>query len=95
MTECWVGDRVVTLPDLKTKDQRVRDEYGRWISELVSNYSIDGLRLDTVLQVEKSFWHDFTDAASGMYMLGEVFSPDSGTVCDYGNYLPGVMNYPL
>ena len=40
-----MGDRVVSLPDLKTGDQRVQDEYGRWISGLVSNYSIDGLRL--------------------------------------------------
>jgi alpha-amylase len=89
-----MGDRVVSLPDLKTGDQRVRHGYGRWISALVSNYSIDGLRLDTVLQVEKSFWQDFADAAAGMYMLGEVFSPDSSMVCDYGKHLSGVMNYP-
>ena len=89
-----MGDRIVSLPDVKTKDQRVRREYGRWISGLVSNYSIDGLRLDTVLQVEKSFWRDFTAAASGMYMVGEAFSPDIRTVCDYGRYLSGVMNYP-
>jgi alpha-amylase len=90
-----MGDRVVSLPDLKTGDQRVQDEYGSWISGLVSNYSIDGLRLDTVLQVEKSFWREFTKAAAGIYMVGEVFSPDSRAVCDYENYLPGVMNYPL
>jgi len=90
-----MGDQVVSLPDLKTRDQRVRDEYGRWISGLVSNYSIDGLRLDTILQVEKSFWREFTEAAAGIYMVGEAFSPDSRTVCDYESYLPGVMNYPL
>ncbi|TIA47190.1 alpha-amylase [Aureobasidium pullulans] len=95
VTDCWMGDRVVSLPDLKTGDQRVQDEYGRWISELVSNYSIDGLRLDTVLQVEKSFWREFTKAAAGIYMVGEAFSPDSRIVCDYENYLPGAMNYPL
>lgn len=89
-----MGDRFISLPDLKTEDQRVRHEYGRWISGLISNYSIDGLRLDTVLQVEKSFWQDFADAASGMYMLGEVFSPDSSMVCDYTNHMSGVMNYP-
>lgn len=89
-----MGDRTVSLPDVKTKDQRVRREYGQWISGLVSNYSIDGLRLDTVLQVEKSFWRDFAAAASGMYMVGEAFSPDIRTVCGYGNYLSGVMNYP-
>lgn len=90
-----MGDRIVSLPDLKTKSQRVRSEYGRWISGLISNYSIDGLRIDTVLQVEKSFWQEFTDATDGTYMVGEVFSPDSGTVCGYCDHLPGVMNYPL
>jgi alpha-amylase len=90
-----MGDRIVSLPDLNTKSLRVRSGYGRWISALISDYSIDGLRIDTVLQVEKSFWQDFTDAANGTYMVGEVFSPDSSTVCDYTKYLPGVMNYPL
>ena len=90
-----MGDRIVSLPDLNTKSQKARSEYGRWISALISNYSIDGLRIDTVLQVEKGFWQEFTDAANGTYMVGEVFSPDSSTVCDYAKYLSGVMNYPL
>ena len=95
LTECWMGDRIVSLPDLKTKSQKVRSEYGRWISALISNYSIDGLRIDTVLQVEKSFWQDFTAAVNGTYTVGEVFGPDSSTVCDYTKHLSGVMNYPV
>ena len=73
LTECWVGGSQVPLPDLKTSSQRVRDGYGAWIQSLTSNYSIDGLRLDTVLQVEKGFWSSFRAAANDMYMVGEIF----------------------
>jgi hypothetical protein len=95
LTECWVGGSQVPLPDLKTSDQRVRDGYGAWIESLTSNYSIDGLRLDTVLQVEKGFWSSFRAAANDMYMVGEIFQQGVDFVCDYQNYLSGVFNYPV
>lgn len=62
---------------------------------MISNYSIDGLRIDTALQVEKGFWPGFVAAARDTYMLGEIFNGDAKAVCDYGNYLPGVLNYPV
>lgn len=37
--DCWLGDDKVELPDLRTEDQAVVDEYGAWIGELVANYS--------------------------------------------------------
>jgi len=94
VTRCWAGDKKVPLPDLKTTDQRVRRGYSEWISYLISTYSIDGLRLDTARHVEKSFWKGFNTAANDMYMLGEIFDGSSETVCDYQNYIPGVLNYP-
>lgn len=68
---CWQGDNQVSLPDLRTEDANVRDVWNRWIQDLVSNYSIDGLRVDSVKHVEKSFWPNF-EAASGVYNVGEV-----------------------
>lgn len=68
---CWQGDNKVSLPDLRTEDANVRDVWNRWIRDLVSNYSIDGLRVDSVKHVEKSFWPGF-EAASGVYNVGEV-----------------------
>jgi len=38
--ECWLGDDVISMPDLRTEDPTVQGEYQTWISELVSNYSI-------------------------------------------------------
>jgi alpha-amylase len=84
----------VTLPDLDTTRQDVKDLYSNWISNLVSTYSIDGLRVDTVKHVQKDFWPGFSQAA-GVYCVGEVFSGDPGYVCDYQNYMDGLLNYPL
>ena len=95
LTECWVGGSQVPLPDLKTSDQRVRDGYSQWIESLTSNYSIDGLRLDTVLQVEKGFWSGFRSAVNDMYMVGEIFQQGVDFVCDYQNYVSGLFNYPV
>ena len=90
-----MGGSQVPLPDLKTSDQRVRDGYAAWIQSLTSNYSIDGLRLDTVLQVEKGFWSSFRAAVNDMYMVGEIFQQGADLVCDYQNYISGVFNYPV
>ena len=95
LTECWVGGSLVPLPDLKTSSPRVRDGYNTWIQSLTSNYSIDGLRIDTVLQVEKDFWSGFRAAVNDMYMVGEIFQQGVDFVCDYQNYLSGVFNYPV
>lgn len=43
-----------------------------WISDLVTTYAIDGIRIDTIPYVPKQFWREFT-AAAGVYSVGEVF----------------------
>lgn len=55
---------------------------------------VDGLRIDTVKHVQKSFWPGFNDAA-GVYSVGEIFDGDPAYTCDYQNYLDGVLNYPM
>ena len=87
-----MGDTTVPLPDLRTEDSSVASEYSSWISALVSNYSIDGLRMDSMMEVNTGFWADFHDAA-GVYTVGEVDNADAGFVCGFQDYLPGVLNY--
>ncbi|KAG9559680.1 alpha-amylase, partial [Aureobasidium melanogenum] len=67
--ECWLGDSNVELVDLRTEDTVVASEYQTWIQQLVSNYSIDGLRIDTVKHVDTAFWSGFGEAA-GVFMTG-------------------------
>lgn len=62
---CWEGDNTVSLPDLRTEDDDVLDMWKTWITGLVSDYSIDGLRLDSAYQVDKAFFSPFETA--GMF----------------------------
>jgi alpha-amylase len=91
---CWLGDSNVELPDVNTTEPIVRSTYNNWIANLVSTYSVDGLRIDTVKHVEQSFWPAFTSAA-GIYSVGEVFDGDPAYVCGFQNDLDGLLNYPL
>jgi alpha-amylase len=52
------------------------------------------LRIDTIPEVPKWFWKEFSDAA-GVYQVGEVFDPRLDYVADYQNYVDAVLNYPL
>ncbi|KAL3475633.1 family 13 alpha amylase in complex with acarbose [Aspergillus californicus] len=92
--ECWLGDNTVSLPDLDTTRTDVQDLWYDWVGSLVSNYSIDGLRIDTVKHVQKDFWKGYNDAA-GVYCVGEIFDGDPDFTCPYQDYLDGVLNYPI
>ncbi|KAI9702084.1 MAG: hypothetical protein M1836_001428 [Candelina mexicana] len=92
--DCWLGDTQVSLPDLKTEDSLVTEIYYSWIHDLVANYSIDGLRIDTVKHVDKAFWAGFNSAA-GVFCTGESFNYDASYTCAYQNYLDSVLNYPM
>ena len=82
------------LPDVNTGDSGIRSTYQSWIKDLVSTYSIDGLRLDTVKHVEKDFWSGFTNAA-GVFTIGEVFNGDPAYVGPYQGYVNSLVNYPI
>lgn len=41
---CWLSG----LPDVDTQDPNIRTLYQTWIKSLVSEYSFDGIRIDTV-----------------------------------------------
>ncbi|TQN64312.1 Acid alpha-amylase, partial [Colletotrichum shisoi] len=66
---CWL----YSLPDLRTEDAYVRQVYASWIKDLVAKYSIDGLRVDTALEIEPEFFSEggFREAA-GVFLLAEV-----------------------
>jgi alpha-amylase len=37
--QCWAGDNIVSLPDLRTEDANVLSMWERWITQLVANYT--------------------------------------------------------
>lgn len=91
--QCWEGDNIVSLPDLRTEADNVRAVWNDWITRLVTTYQIDGLRIDSVREVETSFWAGFGSAA-GVFLIGEVDDGDPTVVAPYQEYLPGVLDYP-
>jgi alpha-amylase len=87
---CWLAQ----LPDLNQDNDFVRSQLLKWITDLVNDYSLDGLRIDTVPYVTKAFWKDFTDA-SGVYTVGEVFNGYMPYDAGYEGPVDGILNYPF
>ncbi|THX53195.1 alpha-amylase [Aureobasidium pullulans] len=90
---CWAGDNIVSLPDLRTEDDAVLSMWKTWITQLVANYTIDGLRIDSAKSVNKAFYPPFEQAA-GVYIAGEVYEGNPTIFCDYQNYMDGMLNFP-
>lgn len=93
--QCWLGDESVNLPDLNTESDTVIQYWNNWITQLVSNYSIDAVRIDTVKHIRHSFWPAFTSAA-GVFNQGEVLDSDPSYVGNYqSNGSINPFNYPV
>lgn len=92
--DCWLYPYGVALADLRTEEDEVVDMFSTWIKELVSNYSIDGLRIDAAKHVNNDFLPKFVSSA-GIFALGEVLTGEPEDFCPYQTqgYLPGMPNY--
>ena len=86
--------RLADLPDLDQSNSFVKSTLLTWVKSIVSTYGIDGLRIDTVAHVPKSFWSEFSKAA-GVYTVGEVFCGDYGYTGQYIGSIDAILNYPL
>ena len=92
--QCWLYPYGVALADLKTESPEVLSMAQKWIKELVSNYSIDGLRIDAAKHVNDEFLPAFVEAA-GVFSIGEVLTGVTEDMCRYqtGGLLQGMPNY--
>ena len=72
----------------------MREYLKDWISETVSRFDFDGIRIDTIPHVPKPFWTEYGEAA-GVFQMGEVFNGDPNYVGDYQNYVTALFNYPM
>ncbi len=92
--ECWTGDDYLILPDLNTENALVVSKWQSWVSNITQFYGIDGIRLDACLELNKPFFTSF-ESAAGVYMICEVYNYPIASVCDYQNYVSGLLNFPL
>ena len=70
------------LPDLNTESESVQNELYDWIDWMVTEYDIDGLRIDTIPEVPQWFWKTFQQRA-GCYAVGEVFDGRVDYIAEY------------
>ena len=87
---CWLAG----LSDLDQSNDYVRSYLKQWISTVVQKFDFDGIRIDTIPEVPKDFWSEYT-AASGVFQMGEVFNGDVGYVADYQHHVTALFNYPM
>jgi len=91
---CWLSSEGVVTPALLTGSDTVITTLSSWIKELVSNYSIDGIRFDGAKQSHLNLFEPFVSSA-GVYTMAEVDDGNPSLVCSYQNYTGGMENYPL
>ncbi|KIY48805.1 glycoside hydrolase family 13 protein [Fistulina hepatica ATCC 64428] len=91
--QCWLGDTTVALVDVNTEDPVVQSTLNTWIKDLVSEYEVDGIRIDTVKHVRKDFWPAFASSA-GVFTIGEVFTDNVTYAAPYTEVVDAILDYP-
>lgn len=85
--------RLSNLPDLNQDHPFVRSTLKNWIKDTITKYDIDGIRIDTVPEVKREFWSEYT-AEAGCYAVGEIFNSNIDYVSSYQPAVPALLNYP-
>ncbi|OBZ74584.1 Alpha-amylase A type-1/2 [Grifola frondosa] len=91
--QCWLGDKNLPLADLNTEDDNIVNTMNTWITTLVNNYTVDGVRIDTVKHIRKDFWPNFAKSA-GVFTIGEVLDNATTYVSAYTQVIDSVLDYP-
>jgi len=86
--------RLCGLPDLDQANPFVRGYLKDWIRTHVQKFNFDGIRIDTVPEVEKNFWSEYTQSA-GVFSIGEIFNGNDGYIGQYQNHMDSALNYGM
>lgn len=92
--DCWLGDSAVSLPDLRTEDNGTAQVLYEFVSDTVKNYTADGIRVDSVINLNPQFLPGLSTAA-GVYAIGEVLQGNTTAACGYQEVMDGFLDYPL
>lgn len=86
--------RLAGLPDLDQDNPYVFETILNWIQDIIKKYEIDGLRIDTVPEINVKFWNSFVDS-SQTFQIGEVFDGRISYLAGYQPPLTGLLSYPM
>lgn len=93
--------RMWGLPDLDQDNVDVRDYFLQNTLEWIEQTGIDGIRMDTVKHVERSFWYHYKTMLKGKFdhlsLLGEVLDNDVSRLADFQKYFAfdHLFDFPL
>jgi len=76
--QCWLGNESMPWADVDTENPEVIGTLNSWVTNVIGDFGVDGLRLSTVKFVPRNFWNTFTTQA-GVFTLGEVCHTWSGS----------------
>ncbi|KFY18754.1 hypothetical protein V493_08372 [Pseudogymnoascus sp. VKM F-4281 (FW-2241)] len=92
---CWVVTTPTpSLPDINPENASTFAALVDSVVDIVSNYSIDGIRLDTAKHVPLKYLTQFQEAV-GVFVTGEALDGDPAYVSGYQGPLDSAINYPL
>ena len=89
--QCWFP---TPLGDLRQENEEVAAMLRAWISDLVSSYNVDGLRLDTADFMPLPFLKTFRKAA-GVPILGETTTYNVSYGLRYAQAISSILNFPV
>lgn len=69
--QCWLGTEAMPWTDVDTENPDVVGILNNWITDIISVFAVDGLRLSTVRHISRDFWQTFASEA-GIFTIGEV-----------------------
>jgi len=81
---CWLAG----LPDLKSESDYVQSIFMKWVTSLISEYGFDGIRIDTIPYVPKSFWSEMNSQLPNTFTIGEILIGGIGANDDF---IPGYI----
>eukprot|EP01129_Flabellula_baltica_P013033 TRINITY_DN5987_c0_g1_i2.p1 TRINITY_DN5987_c0_g1~~TRINITY_DN5987_c0_g1_i2.p1 ORF type:complete len:404 (+),score=64.47 TRINITY_DN5987_c0_g1_i2:283-1494(+) len=86
--------RLAGLPDLDQSNNFVRETLYDWIRDLVSDYDLDGIRIDTIPEIKPDFWSGYAKSA-GVFQIGEAYNGNTNFVASYQDVIDSVFSYPM
>ena len=86
--------RLADLPDLNQTVPFVQEQLTKYVKWLLSEFNFDGIRADTVMYIQQSYWANLQTAA-GTFIAGEVWSDFqcNQVYTQYG--IDATLNYPM
>lgn len=93
--DCWlVESPPPVLADLDSENPAVYDPMVQSVVNIVKEYNVDGIRLDTARHIPKPYLAQFQKAV-GVFVTGEAVNDSIPYVTQYQGPLNSALNYPL